>query len=286
MDTIINTELKLPFLHRGKVRDTYRLDGNRLIVSTDRVSAFDSVFAEGIPNKGRVLNQLSIFWFAKTRHIIENHFISGIMPENLKSVQGRAMIVKEAKLIPMEAVVRGYLTGSGWKEYKEKGTLAGVKLPPGLKNGSRLPQPQFTPSTKAETGHDISISVEEAERMFGKKEVDFIRSKALELYNFAHEYLLTKGLVLADTKFEFGKTGDKIILIDEAITPDSSRYWLKEQYDKGILESMDKQFLRDYLEKSGWNKEPPAPPLPQDIVQKTSERYVMAYRMITGKELE
>jgi phosphoribosylaminoimidazole-succinocarboxamide synthase len=286
MEVITKTELNLPFLHRGKVRDTYELDGNLLIVSTDRVSAFDSVFAEGIPKKGAVLNQLSSFWFNKTRHIIENHFITGTMPENLKSMEGRAMVVKRAKLIPMEAVVRGYLTGSGWKEYKEKGTLAGIKLPPGLSNGSRLPAPMFTPSTKAETGHDINISVEEAEKMFGKKEIDFIREKAIGLYNFAHEYLLSKGLVLADTKFEFGKVEGRIILIDEALTPDSSRYWLKEQYERGILESMDKQFLRDYLEKSGWNKEPPAPALPPDIIQKTSERYLSAYKMIAGECLK
>lgn len=286
METITKTDINLKFVHRGKVRDTYEFDGNLLIVSTDRISAFDSVFAEGIPNKGKVLNQLSEFWFKKTRHIIENHFITGQLPENLKSMQGRAMIVKRAKLIPMESVVRGYLTGSGWSEYKEKGTLAGIPLPAGLKNGSRLPEPMFTPSTKAEVGHDQNISVAEAEAMFGKETVASIMENAIALYKFAHDYLLTKGLVLADTKFEFGKVGDKIILIDEALTPDSSRYWLKEQYDKGILESMDKQFLRDYLEKSGWNKEPPAPALPKEIVEKTSERYMMAYKMIAGEELK
>lgn len=286
MEIITKTELNLPLLHRGKVRDTYALDGNRLIISTDRVSAFDVVFSEGIPHKGAVLNQLSAFWFRKTSHIIENHFITDIMPEHLHQLQGRAMIVKTAKPIPMEAIVRGYLAGSGWKEYKEKGTLGGVKLPPGLKEGSRLPQPQFTPSTKAEVGHDVNISVEEAEQLFGKEEVDFIRTKAIELYNFAHEYLLSKGLVLADTKFEFGKREGKIILIDEALTPDSSRYWLKEQYDKGVLESMDKQYLRNYLEKSGWNKQPPAPSLPPHIIENLSERYVRVYRMITGEELK
>ncbi len=285
MDTITHTELKHKFLHRGKVRDTYEYKGNRLIISTDRVSAFDSVFKEGIPKKGEVLNKLSAFWFRKTEHIIENHFITDAMPGELKAMDGRAMIAKSANVIRMEAVVRGYLTGSGWKEYREKGTLAGIKLPGGLKNGSRLPEPVFTPSTKAETGHDINISVEEAERMFGKEDVDYIKQKAIALYKFAHEYLLPRGLVLADTKFEFGKVGDEIILVDEALTPDSSRYWLKEQYDKGILESMDKQFLRDYLEKSGWNKEPPAPSLSEEIVDKTSERYLMAYRMITGATL-
>lgn len=286
MDVLIKTDLKLPFVHRGKVRDTYSYGGNLLIISTDRISAFDSVFAEGIPKKGEVLNRLSIFWFKKTANIVENHFLSERMPVQLSSLKGRAMIVRKAQPIPIEAVVRGYLTGSGWKEYKEKGTVAGIKLPPGLNNGSKLPQPMFTPSTKAEKGHDINISVEEAEKMFGKENVNFIKEKAIALYQFGHDYLLQRGLVLADTKFEFGKIeGGKIILIDEALTPDSSRYWLKEQYDKGILESMDKQFLRNYLEKSGWNKEPPAPKLPQEIVQKTSERYRMAYKMITGENI-
>ncbi|MEW6529156.1 MAG: phosphoribosylaminoimidazolesuccinocarboxamide synthase [Candidatus Micrarchaeota archaeon] len=280
METITQTKLNLPFFHRGKVRDSYEFGENLLIVSTDRISAFDSVFAQGIPKKGFVLNQLSIFWFNKTNQIIENHFITDQMPEFLKNMQTRAMIVKKAKVIPIEAVVRGYLTGSGWKEYKEKGTLAGVKLQYGLKNGSRLTEPIFTPATKAETGHDINITVEEAEKRFGKDDIDFIKKKAIELYKFAHEYLFVRGLILADTKFEFGKIRDKIILVDEVLTPDSSRYWLKEQYDKGILESMDKQFLRDYLEKSGWNKEPPAPGLPTNIIQKTSERYLTAYRMI------
>ncbi len=286
MEVITRTELKLPFLHSGKVRDTYEFDGNLLIVSTDRISAFDCVFSEGIPKKGEVLNRLSVFWFKKTRHIAENHFITGKMPESLKHMEGRAMIVKRAEPVRIEAVVRGYLTGSGWKEYRESGTLAGVELPSGLKNGSRLPGPMFTPTTKAETGHDLGITTGEAEKLFGKEEVGFIKEKSIALYKFAHEYLLARGLVLADTKFEFGKTGNRIILIDEALTPDSSRYWLKEQYDKGILESMDKQFLRDYLEKSGWNKEPPAPKLPEEIIRKTSERYRMAYRMITGEELK
>lgn len=285
MKTITQTKLNLPFLYRGKVRDTYKFEENLLIISTDRISAFDLVFAEGIPKKGHVLNQLSVFWFDKTSQIIKNHYITDQMPRSLKNMQGRAMIIKKAKVIPIEAVVRGYLTGSGWKEYKKNGMLAGIKLPLGLKNGSRLSEPMFTPSTKAETGHDTNITIEEAEKISGKQDVNFIKQKTIELYKFAHEYLLTRGLVLADTKFEFGKIGNKIILIDEAFTPDSSRYWLKEQYDKGILESMDKQFLRDYLERSGWNKEPPAPALPKDIVQKTSERYLMAYKMITGKSI-
>ena len=185
----------------------------------------------------------------------------------------------------LEAVVRGYLTGSGWKEYKENGTVSGITLPPGLKNGSRLPSPMFTPTTKAEQGHDLAITLDEARKMFGEKEIAYIGEKAIMLYQFAHDYLLEKGMVLADTKFEFGKIGDKIILIDEMVTPDSSRYWLKKEYDEGVLASMDKQFLRDYLEKSGWDKEPPAPKLPDEIVKKTSERYTDAYEMVTGEKI-
>lgn len=282
---MLKAELDLPFVHRGKVRDTYQIGENLLIISTDRISAFDSIFPNPIPKKGEVLNRLSLFWFKKTSHILDNHLVSSKMPSDLKHLEGRAMIVKKAEVIPMESVVRGYLTGSGWTEYRQKGTLAGVKLPAGLKNGSRLPEPMFTPSTKAESGHDMNISVEQAESMFGKENVDYIKTSAIRLYKFAHEYLLTRNLVLADTKFEFGKSEGKLILVDEALTPDSSRYWLKEQYDKGVLESMDKQFLRDYLEKSGWNKEPPAPQLPSDIIKKTSERYLKAYEMITGEKI-
>ena len=285
MEVLLKSSLDLPFVHRGKVRDTYEIENDLLIISTDRISAFDSVFAEGIPKKGEVLSRISAFWFKRTGHIIENHFITDRMPPNLATLQGRAMIVKRATVIPIEAVVRGYLTGSGWKEYKENGTVSGIKLPPGLKNGSRLPSPMFTPTTKAEQGHDLSITLDEARKMFGEKEIAYIGEKAIMLYQFAHDYLLEKGMVLADTKFEFGKIGDKIILIDEMVTPDSSRYWLKKEYDEGVLASMDKQFLRDYLEKSGWDKEPPAPKLPEEIVKKTSERYTDAYEMVTGEKI-
>ncbi len=285
MEVLLKSNLDLPFVHRGKVRDTYEIENDLLIISTDRISAFDSVFAEGIPKKGEVLSRISAFWFKRTGHIIENHFITDRMPPNLATLQGRAMIVKRATVIPIEAVVRGYLTGSGWKEYKEKGTVSGITLPPGLKNGSRLPSPMFTPTTKAEQGHDLSITLDEARKMFGEKEIAYIGEKAIMLYQFAHDYLLEKGMVLADTKFEFGKIGDKIILIDEMVTPDSSRYWLKKEYDEGVLASMDKQFLRDYLEKSGWDKEPPAPKLPNEIVKKTSERYTDAYEMVTGEKI-
>lgn len=286
MQVITKTELNLPFFKKGKIRDSYIIDKNLLIISTDRISAFDCVFNEGIPYKGNVLNKLSVFWFNKTQHIVENHFITDEMPEDFKFLEGRAMIVKKTQPILLEAVVRGYLTGSAWKEYKEKGSISGIELPSGLKDGSKLEEPIFTPATKADQGHDMNVSLGHTKELFGEQTMNFIKEKSIELYNFAHKYLLSCGLVLADTKFEFGRTGYKLILIDEALTPDSSRYWLKEQYDEGILENLDKQFLRDYLEKSKWNKEPPVPKLSSDIIRQTSERYLMAYKMITHKVLK
>jgi len=272
---------------KGKVRDTYQVDDNILMVATDRLSAFDVVFKEGIPNKGRVLNTLSAFWFGKTTDIIENHLISTDVPPNLPDyLEGRSMVVKKATPIMLECVVRGYLTGSGWKEYQKSGTVCGIKLPEGMKNGSRIEEPIFTPSTKAETGHDENIDEKKAADIIGKPTLDFVKEKSLELYKFGRDYALERGLVLADTKFEFGYDPEgKIILIDEILTPDSSRYWLKDEYDQGNLLSLDKQFVRDYLEKTSWNKQPPPPPLPTEVIQKTSERYLKAYRMITGEEL-
>lgn len=274
-------------MKKGKVRDTYQVDDNILMVATDRLSAFDVVFKEGIPNKGRVLNTLSAFWFGKTTDIIENHLISTDVPPNLPDyLEGRSMVVKKATPIMLECVVRGYLTGSGWKEYQKSGTVCGIKLPEGMKNGSRIEEPIFTPSTKAETGHDENIDEKKAADIIGKPTLDFVKEKSLELYKFGRDYALERGLVLADTKFEFGYDPEgKIILIDEILTPDSSRYWLKDEYDQGNLLSLDKQFVRDYLEKTSWNKQPPPPPLPTEVIQKTSERYLKAYRMITGEEL-
>ncbi len=274
-------------MKKGKVRDTYRLDDNILMVATDRLSAFDVVFREGIPNKGRVLNTLSAFWFGKTKDVIENHLITADVPEELPDyLKGRSMVVKKATPVLLECVVRGYLTGSGWKEYQKSGTVCGIKLEDGLKNGSKIEEPVFTPSTKAETGHDINIDEEKAADIVGSKTLEFVKRKSLELYEFGRDYAFDRGLVLADTKFEFGYTEEgKIILIDEILTPDSSRYWLKEEYEKGQLVSLDKQFVRDYLEKTDWNKQPPPPPLPEDVVQKTSERYLQAYRMITEEQL-
>lgn len=285
-EVITETTANLKKFSKGKVRDTYEIDNDLLMVSTDRLSAFDVVFKEGIPHKGAVLNNLSIFWFLKTRDIIKNHFITDAIPANLpKYLERRSMIVTRAKPIHLECVVRGYLTGSGLKEYEKTGKVCGIELPKGLKNGSELPEPIFTPSTKAQTGHDENINEAQARKIAGDSVVEFVKRKSIELYKFGKHHALKSGLVLADTKFEFGQLGNEIILIDEALTPDSSRYWLKDDYEKGKLTSLDKQFVRDYLEGIKWNKNPPPPQLPKDIIDKTSERYLQAYQMLTGKNL-
>lgn len=287
METISKTELSLPLLGRGKVRETYRLSKDKLLmVATDRLSAFDVVFNEPIPYKGPVLNMLSKFWFSKTEKIIKNHFVSLAIPKNLPSyLKGRSMIIKEAKPIKVECVVRGYITGSAWKEYQKTRTICGLELPSGLKNGDKLPDPIFTPTTKASVGHDESISFEQMRSLVGRDVADRIKETSIKLYEFGHEYARSRGLILADTKFEFGFLDDEIILIDEAMTPDSSRYWLKEQYDNGNLVSMDKQFVRDFLEKSGWNKNPPPPPLPKEVIENTTKLYRKVYEMITGNDI-
>ncbi len=287
MEVLTSTSLNLPLFRKGKVRDSYELGSDLLMIATDRLSAFDVVFNEGIPHKGEVLNKISIFWFSKTKQIIDNHFLTDKIPSNLTTyLIGRSMIVSKTKPLPLECVVRGYITGSAWKEYQKQGTVCGIKLPAGLKNGSKLPEPIFTPSTKAEIGlHDENISEEKAIEIVGEKSYKTIKQKSLELYKFARDYVESRGLILADTKFEFGyltRNGmEEIILIDEALTPDSSRYWLKEKYDLGILESLDKQFVRDYLEKLGWNKSPPPPSLPKEIIEKTTKRYLEAYQKIS-----
>jgi phosphoribosylaminoimidazole-succinocarboxamide synthase len=306
MEPITATNLGLPLLRKGKVRDTYVLGDRLLMIATDRLSAFDVVFNEGIPRKGEVLCQLSKFWFGKTKRIIDNHYLSDAVPKappglpaGLPSwLRGRSMQVCRAEPLKLECVVRGYLTGSAWKEYQQKGSVCGIALPAGLKNGSELPEPIFTPSTKADVGHDENVDEDAGRRIVGAESFAFVREKALSLYDFAKSHALRSGLVLADTKFEFGyrtggtvgragsgTAGREIILIDEALTPDSSRYWLKEKYEAGLLESLDKQFVRDYLEQTGWNKSPPPPPLPADVIEKTTERYLQAYRMLTGKAL-
>jgi len=291
METITTTQLPLKIFSKGKVRETYELDNNLFMIATDRLSAFDVVFNEGIPFKGAVLNGLSTFWFSKTQHIIKNHFVSTEIPANLPPyLKGRSMIVLKSEPVQLECVVRGYLTGSGLKEYEKTGTVCGIELPKGLKNGDELPEPIFTPSTKAKTGHDENVNEQKAREIAGDEAFEFVKKKSIELYLFGKSHALTSGLVLADTKFEFGyypngKEGKQIILIDEALTPDSSRYWLKGKYDKGVLESLDKQYVRDYLERINWNKSPPPPPLPAEVIENTTKRYLQTYKMLVGKEI-
>ena len=288
MAAITETSLGLPLFSKGKVRDTYALDGSLLMVATDRVSAFDVVFNEGIPHKGEVLCNLSAYWFQRTAHIVPNHYISIDLPRehNLPDyLDGRSMIVKKAEPIKLEAVVRGYITGSAHKEYAEKGSVCGIELPEGLKNGDKLPELIFTPATKAETGHDINITEMVASDMVGADGYAFMKGKALEIYNFAHEELRKRGFILADTKMEFGKYEGEIILIDELLTPDSSRYWDRAAYDEGKLVSFDKQYLRDYLGTLEWNREPPPPHLPKELIDNLSKKYLDAYERITGTPL-
>jgi phosphoribosylaminoimidazole-succinocarboxamide synthase len=287
MDAVAETKLDLPLLRKGKVRDTYELgDGRLLMVATDRLSAFDVVFREPIPRKGEVLTGLSAFWFGKTKGIIRNHMAGMTVPKGLPPyLKGRSMVVEKCKPVLLECVVRGHITGSAWKEYRKSGTVCGIRLPSGLHDGSELPNAIFTPSTKAEKGHDENITEEQAEKIAGKDVYRTVREKSIELYDSADAYAREHGLVLADTKFEFGiDSGGKVILIDEALTPDSSRYWLEEKYDVGVLESLDKQYVRDYLETTGWDKSPPPPKLPAEVIAKTTERYLLAHRMLTGKE--
>ncbi len=282
----------LPLLHRGKVRDIYGVDDQHLlIVQTDRLSAFDVVLPTPVPGKGEVLTALSNFWFAKLGHIIPNH-LSGIAPEDVVKtdaervqVKGRAFVVKRLKPLPIEAIVRGYLVGSGWKDYKKTGAVCGIALPIGLQEAQRLPQPLFTPSTKAAVGdHDENISFDEAKKLLGVTRATEVRDATLALYSEAADYAATKGIIIADTKFEFGEdAAGKLYLIDEALTPDSSRFWPADQYQVGSNPpSYDKQFVRDWLESSGWNKQPPAPQVPADVLQRTSEKYHEALRRLTG----
>jgi phosphoribosylaminoimidazole-succinocarboxamide synthase len=286
---IFSVELPLPLFKRGKVRDIYELDGHLLFIATDRISAFDVVLPTPIPYKGKVLTALSLFWFEFLKDIIPNHTRSIPLPPQLdpyKSVlEGRYMVGIKTKPIPIECVVRGYLFGSAWKEYQEKGEVCGIKLPPNLKLAEKLPSPIFTPSTKAETGHDINITIEEMEMMVGKETAEFLISKSLAIYEKASAYAEERGIIIADTKFEFGLHDGEIILIDEVLTPDSSRFWDAELYEPGKNQpSFDKQFVRDYLESINWDKTPPAPPLPQEVVEGTSQRYLIAYRRLTGKD--
>jgi phosphoribosylaminoimidazole-succinocarboxamide synthase len=282
----------LKFLHRGKVRDLYEVDaGHLLIVQTDRLSAFDVILPDPIPGKGEVLTAVSNFWFKKLAHVIPNH-LSGIDPESVvktgeerAQVRGRAFVTKKLKPLPIEAIVRGYLVGSGWKDYKKTGAVCGIELPAGLQEAQKLPQPLFTPSTKAAVGeHDENISFEEAKRLLGTEMAEQVKKATLALYTEAADYALTRGIIIADTKFEFGTDADgKLYLIDEALTPDSSRFWPADQYQVGSNPpSFDKQFVRDWLESSGWNKQPPAPRIPADVLQKTADKYREAQQRLLG----
>ena len=280
MTALLETRLGLPLFARGKVRDTYELPGDRLLmVSTDRISAFDHVLPTGIPDRGNVLNQLSTFWFRRTGDIVENHLIE-------PGDDGRSMVVRRAQRVDFECVVRGYLAGSAWAEYRRQGTMAGEPLPPGLRQSEKLPEPIFTPATKAETGHDENVTFTRMSREVGEELAGKLRDASLALYRFAAGQAEASGLILADTKFEFGLIEGRLILIDEALTPDSSRYWDAERYQVGTApESFDKQFVRDWLEQSGWDKESPPPPLPDDIVAQTRQRYLTAYERLVGEPL-
>jgi phosphoribosylaminoimidazole-succinocarboxamide synthase len=298
---LIDTNLPIPLFFRGKVRDTYELDNRLLIIATDRISAFDSVLPCGIPDKGRVLNQLSAFWFQKTADIMPNHLIEAIddvshldnylSPESRFPypgyLAGRSMVVQKVARLPIECVVRGYLSGSAWAEYQKQGTINGEPLPAGLKESQELPEPLFTPTTKAEAGHDLPLSPDDMKDTVGETLAKEIREKSLAIYRYAREYAQARGIIVADTKMEFGLDGERLILIDELLTPDSSRFWDIELYKVGQPQpSYDKQRVRDWLSGSGWNKDPPAPMLPPDVIETASKIYRQAYQRLTGRKLK
>ena len=296
---LLETTLEgLTLNRRGKVRDVYDVTlrsgkPGLLIVATDRISAFDYVLGSGIPDKGKVLTQLSGFWFERMGDLVPHHLISlevDEFPEAARRhadvLRGRTMLARLTEPVPVECVARGYLSGSGWKEYQQSGSVCGVKLPAGLRESDRLPQPIFTPATKAETGHDVNISEEEAGRLVGADLIRRLKTLTLEIYRRGCEHAESKGIIIADTKFEFGLDANEIILIDEVLTPDSSRFWPASQYEPGHGQpSFDKQFVRDYLEEIRWNKQPPVPSLPEDVIRRTREKYVDAFRLLSGREL-
>jgi phosphoribosylaminoimidazole-succinocarboxamide synthase len=296
-NTVMKTALEnVPLFKEGKVRSVYDLGEELLFVATDRISAFDVVMPNGIPDKGKVLNLISAFWFENTADIMDNHMVSvdidtiiekyGELSGYRDTLEKRAMLVRKAEPVMIECIVRGYLSGSGWKDYVNSGKVSGVSLPEGLELSSKLEEPIFTPSTKAEEGHDINITQEEMRDQVGEKMFEFLRDKSISLYKKARDLAAKKGIIIADTKFEFGTVGDKVILMDEALTPDSSRFWPLEDYETGRQQkSFDKQFVRDYLENLDWDKTPPGPVLPEDIVKRTREKYLEAYRILTGREI-
>jgi phosphoribosylaminoimidazole-succinocarboxamide synthase len=300
-DTVlINSDLPLSVFVKGKVRDTYDLGKQLLIVATDRLSAFDVVLPCGIPDKGRVLNQISAYWFNETKKLVPNHVIELVdtpkvlakyLPSNKRFaypayLAGRSMVVKKVKRLPVECVVRGYLAGSAWAEYQKSGTAFGIPLPKNMLESQELPAPLFTPTTKADSGHDMPMTVEEMGVLIGIELANNIKEKSLAIYNFARKQAITKGIIIADTKFEFGMEGDKLIVIDEMLTPDSSRFWDAKSYKPGQSQpSYDKQPVRDWLTASGWNKEPPAPMLPPEVIESTTRIYLTAFERLTGKKL-
>ncbi len=296
MLSVVRTDIKeFPLLKQGKVRDIYDLGDKLLIVTTDRISAFDHILPTPIPERGKILNLLSVFWFDFFKDLIKNHLISWKIedfPEELQKykdlLEGRSVIVKKAEVIPVECIVRGYLAGSGYKEYREKGEICGIKLPSGLKEGDKLPEPIFTPSTKAELGeHDINITFEEMEKLVGKELAKSLKEISLAIYKKASTYAEERGIIIADTKFEFGICGGELVLIDEVLTPDSSRFWPKEEYSPGKAQkSFDKQFIRDWLKNSGWKEGKDLPEIPEEVVQKTREKYLEAFFRLTGKNPE
>jgi phosphoribosylaminoimidazole-succinocarboxamide synthase len=293
---LLHTDFPELELHAsGKVRDVYTVGADQLLfVATDRISAFDYVLATGIPHKGRVLTQISLFWFDYLRDLVPNHMITADIvryPEPLQryaeQLRGRSMLVMRAEMFPVECVVRGYISGSAWKEYKASGQVCGIRLPAGLKESDQLPEPVFTPATKATTGHDENISFEEMIKLVGSEVAQQLKEKSIAIYSKAAAYAREKGIIIADTKFEFGRTAQGITLADEVLTPDSSRFWPADKYTPGMAqESFDKQYVRDYLEEIKWNKQPPAPALPDEVARRTSEKYVEAYHQLTGRELD
>ena len=296
MEIIKETNFRdLTVVTRGKVRDIYEVEGHLLIVATDRISAFDVVMDDPVPDKGKILNQISVFWFEELSSIIDNHFITADpdeYPESCKpyrdSLEGRSMLVHKAEPLPAECIVRGYLSGSGWLEYRAQGSISGIRLPRGLKESAKLPEPIFTPSTKGAPGtHDENISFEDVVEMVGEERAEELKRASLQLYQYGRDYAGDRGIIIADTKFEFGIVNDRLILIDEVMTPDSSRFWPLTDYSSGRAQkSFDKQFLRDYLNDLDWPKEPPPPRLPQEVIQITRDKYLEVLERLTGKKLQ
>lgn len=293
---VLKTEFEdMKLFKRGKVRDIYEIDDKYLLISSDRISAFDVIMNEGIPKKGKVLTKISEFWFNMVKDQVENHVLATKVDEYPEvcqkyrdELEGRSMLVKKAELIELECIVRGFISGSGWKEYQKEGSICGIKLPEGLEESEKLPEPIFTPSTKAEIGdHDENISEEKAIEIVGQEAYDFLKKTSIAIYKQASEYAYERGIILADTKMEFGYYNGKIILIDELLTPDSSRFWPKDNYEKGRAQvSYDKQYVRDYLLSINFNKQPPAPPLPEDVINNTSKKYVQALNLLSGQDLD